>query len=248
MKERSSHTKTPNRGASSAERFDCANAEELLSSYIDSMTSAEEAIRVESHLAHCAGCQRQLQSLTSLRQMLARVEPAAPPEDLVLDTRVKLSQIRSRSSWDWLDSQLNNVLKPLAMPALMGVSLTMLFFGVLFGSLVSNSTVLAQNLQPKVSPAIEKALVASDGNPQWNNPEVAELDGNSKRFFEPVTFAVDISERGRAINYNIIAGPRSPGVEQRIKEILILSQFTPATSFGTPVVSTIILTLIDVRG
>src|SRR5262245_37391173 len=117
MKERSSHTQNPNRGASSAERFDCANAGELLSSYIDSVTSPEEVVRVESHVAQCTACQGQLQSLISLRQMLASVEPAAPPEDLVLDTRVKLSQVRNRNSWDWLDAQLNNVLKPLAMPA-----------------------------------------------------------------------------------------------------------------------------------
>src|SRR5437870_1778808 len=92
------------------ERCDCSSAEELLSTYIDSMTSQEEAVFLESHLVQCAPCKAHLQSLISLRNMLARVERASPPEDSVLDTRVKLSQARNRNAFDWIDSQLNNVL------------------------------------------------------------------------------------------------------------------------------------------
>jgi hypothetical protein len=50
------------------------------------------------------------------------------------------------------------------------------------------------------------------------------------------------------MDYNILSGRRSPAVDRWIKEVLSLAQFTPATAFGKPVVSTIILTSIDVRG
>ena len=43
------------------------------------------------------------------------------------------------------ENRVSNVLRPIAIPAILGVSLTMLFFGILFGGLVSNSTVMAQD-------------------------------------------------------------------------------------------------------
>jgi hypothetical protein len=224
---------------------DCTCAEELLSAYVDSMTSPEEVVRLEAHLVECAPCKRQLQSLISLRNMLARIEPVAPPEDLVLDTRVKLSQVRNRSYFDWLDAQLNNVLKPLAMPVLFGVSLTMLFFGLLFGNIVSTTTVLARDLHAQPSPSIEKALVASDGNPQLNNPGAAEFASNTKPLDELLTLSIDINAEGQAVDYRIVSGKRS---EAWVKEFLSLARFTPATAFGAPVSSTIILAFVDVRG
>jgi len=249
MKVQSSNTGPSNRGAAvPAAGSECASAQELLSAYIDSMTSPEEAVRLEPHLAQCLPCQRQLQSFISLRNLLARLEPAEPPEDMVLDARVKLSHARNRSLLDWFDTQLNNVLKPLAMPALFGVSLTVLFFGVLFGSLVSNTTILARDLHSKPLPAFAPAVVVSDGNPQWNNPNLASLASNSKSLDEPLTIAIDISTYGRAVDYRTGAGRRSPAVDRWIKEFLSLAQFTPATAFGKPVSSTIILTFLDVRG
>jgi hypothetical protein len=209
------------------------------------MTSAEETVRLQAHLAQCTSCPDHLQSLISLRNMLARIEPAAPPEDLVLDTRVKLSHARNRNYLDWFDNRLNNVLKPLAMPALFGVSLTMLFFGVLFGNIVSTSTVMAQDFANQ-SPAATEA--ESNSHPQWNNSNVVELASNNNRLEEPLTIGLDISEDGRVTDYKIIIGRRSPSVDRWIKEVLSLARFTPATAFGKPVVSTIILTSMDVRG
>jgi hypothetical protein len=225
--------------------LECTHAQELLSSYIDSMTSPDETLRLEAHLAQCTACPDHLQSLISLRNMLARIEPVAAPEDLVLDTRVKLSHARNHNYLDWFDDRLNNVLKPLAMPALIGVSVTMLFFGVLFGNIVSTSTVLAQDFA-HLSPAT--AETESNSHPQWNNSSVVELASNNNRLEEPLMLGLDISEEGRVMDYNILSGRRSPAVDRWIKEVLSLARFTPATAFGKPVVSTIILTSVDVTG
>jgi anti-sigma factor RsiW len=219
-----------------------------MSAYIDSMTSTEEALRLEAHLAQCAICQRELQSLSSLRNVLAQVEPMPIPEDLALSTRVKLSQARNRSRWDWVNAQLNNVLKPLAMPAFLGVSVTMLCFGILFGSLVSNSSMLlAHELHTTARPAYAAAL-AVDGNPQWNNPEAATLASHSEGLAEPLSVKIHLSSHGRATDYTIISGKPSLAADQWIKDFLCLAQFSPATSYGVPVDSTIILAFLDVRG
>src|SRR5262249_44056963 len=152
----------------------------------------------------------------SMRNMLARIEPAEPPEDLVLETRVKLSHARNRNYLDWFEDRMNNVLKPLAMPALFGVSLTMLFFGVLFGNIVSTTTVMAQDLAHQ---AVAQEA-ESNSHPQWNNSNVVELASTNNRLEEPLSIGLDISEEGRITDYKILIGRSSPAVDRWIKEVL----------------------------
>src|ERR1700754_159785 len=102
--------------ARAARQKDCDRVEDLMSPFIDSMVSPEEASRLESHVADCEPCSRQLQGLISVRNLFASLEPAAAPEDLVLDTRIRLSHERSRNDYDRWHTRLNNVLKPLAIP------------------------------------------------------------------------------------------------------------------------------------
>ena len=90
----------------------CSKAIELMSSYIDCMAEPEESRSLESHLDSCEPCQRQLHSYVSLRSMMASIEPVRPPEDLVMDTRVRLSHARSGSIFDRIESLVVNVLKP----------------------------------------------------------------------------------------------------------------------------------------
>ena len=70
-------------------RVDCSPIQQLMSPFIDSMVTAQEAERVESHVATCQPCQRQLQSYISMRSLVARIEAPPVPEDMVLETRVR---------------------------------------------------------------------------------------------------------------------------------------------------------------
>src|SRR5256712_2947347 len=124
---------------------ECSAAQKLMSPFIDSMVTPEEAERMEFHVWNCMPCQRQLQSLISMRSLLARIERPELPEDLVLETRVKLSHERNKNFLVRLETRLRIILKPIAIPALFGVSLTMLFFGILLGNLATDSTALAQD-------------------------------------------------------------------------------------------------------
>src|SRR5215831_10579613 len=115
--------------------MECQSVQKLMSPFIDSMVTAEETERVESHVAVCEPCQRQLQSYISMRSLIACVEAPPLPEDMVLETRVRLSQERNKNFLVRFENRLNNVLKPMVVPALLGSALTMLLFGVLLGSL-----------------------------------------------------------------------------------------------------------------
>jgi hypothetical protein len=217
-----------------------------MSPFIDSMVTAEDSERLQSHVAACAPCRRMLQSYISVRNLIARIESPAVPEDMVLETRVRLSRARNDNFLVRFENRLNNVLKPLVVPVLLGVSVTMLLFGVLLGSLASNSTVLAQNRfeEPPVYRLFQPVRTENpDRSSQGNWIRIAS---NDKQDFD-LTIETHVGYEGRVIDYQILSGPKDPKVDSWIRQVLSLAQFTPATAFGKPVESRMIMSFIAVR-
>ena len=221
-------------------RLECYPVQKLMSPFIDSMVSATEADRVESHVAVCEPCQRQLQSYISMRSLVARVEAPALPEDMVLETRVRLSQVRNDNFMVRLENRLNNAFKPLVVPVVLGTCMTMLLFGVLLGSLASQSTVLAQDrfTEPPVYGLFQPVRTE---NPNW-----IRFASKNKQDFD-LTIETHVGHEGRVIDFQVLSGPQSPEVNSWIRQVLSLAQFAPATAFGKPVDSKIILSFIAVR-
>jgi outer membrane biosynthesis protein TonB len=56
-----------------------------------------------------------------------------------------------------------------------------------------------------------------------------------------------VDEDGHVTEYRIISGPQNAEVNRWIREVLSLAQFTPATAFGKPIGSKIILSFVAVR-
>ncbi len=168
------------------------------------------------------------------------MERPAPPADLELDTRIKLSQARNSNRLESLETRLANLLRPVAIPAVMGVSLTILFFGVLLSGLVSNTTVLAQE-------QLESPIFALFKPVRTTNPTMVRFANEAQNLGQPLTIETHVSDKGQVIDYEILSGPQSPEVTRRISEMLYYAQFTPATAFGKPVASRIILSFVDVR-
>ena len=220
----------------------CTKVQKLMSPFIDSMVTSAEAERVEAHVSVCQPCRRQLQSLISIRSLLTRMENPAVPKDLVLASRVRLSHERNRNRWIALETRFNNILRPVAIPAILGVSLTMLFFGILLGSLASNASAMPQSqiaeepvfglYQPVRTTDPTMIRFASSDNQTWDDPLMIETD---------------VDGDGRVTEYHIISGPQNPEVDSWIREVLSLARFTPAIAFGKPVGSKIILSFVAVR-
>lgn len=222
--------------------LDCSSAQKLMSPFIDSMVTSIEAESLELHVALCHPCQRQLQSYKSMRSLLASTEKPSVPEDMVLETRVRLSQARNKNFLVRFENRLNYLLKPVVVPALFGVSLTMLFFGILLGSLASDSTVLAQDrLADEPVFGLYKPVHTTDPTMlRFVSSDQQDLD-------EPLTIETHVGDEGRVIDYEVLSGPQSPEVNGWIREMMSLAQFTPATAFGRPVESKIILSFVAVR-
>jgi hypothetical protein len=224
--------------------MECSLVQKLMSPFIDSMASAQEAQCVEKHVSQCAPCHRQLQSYISMRSLVARIEPPALPEDMVLETRVRLSHARNKNFLARLENRLNYVLKPMVVPVLFGVSCTMLLFGVLLGSLASNSTVLAQDSvaeAPLSSLPLYRPVRTAD--PNWIHFASSDKHGLD----ETLTIDTQVGDEGRVIGYEVLSGPQNPEVTSWLRQTLSLVQFTPATAFGKPVESRIILSFVAVR-
>src|SRR5215470_9810082 len=223
--------------------LECSSVQKLMSPFIDSMVTAKEAERLEDHVSVCGPCRRQLQSYISLRGLIARIETPPLPEDMVLETRVRLSHARNTNFLVRMENRLNYLLKPMVVPVLFGVSATMLLFGVLLGSLASNSTVLAQDAiaEAPISSLFYKPVRTTD--PNW-----VHLASNDEHdLVETLNVATNLSDEGRVIGYQVLSGPQNPEVNSWLRQFLSLAQFTPATAFGKPVESRIILSFVAVR-
>jgi anti-sigma factor RsiW len=214
----------------------CSKAIELMSSYIDCMADPEESQILESHLDTCEPCQRQLHSYISLRSMMASVEPVRPPEDLVMDTRVRLSHARSGGLFDRIEALMVNVLKPVVIPAVSGIALTVLSFGVLFGN-------IAMNLQ-----AQDSSLLAMEEPVRITDQTMLSAPGNSgSDWLEPLSVKANVDDVGRVYEIRIIGGSQTPAVKQWVRNLLYTAQFAPATRLGKPVNSSTILVFVNVR-
>ena len=222
---------------------DCKAAQELMSPFIDSMANPNEVAQLELHLNSCEPCQRQLQSFISIRSLLTRIEQPAPPVDMVLETRVRLSQERHKNVFERLENRVADVLKPIAIPAVAGVSLTMLFFGVLLGAMISNTTVMAHDRFGDVRAT--NSLYKPVRTTNLTMLRFAESDTNGME--EPLMIETHVGDTGKVLDYKVISGPETPEVRRFIHEQLSLATFTPATAFGRPVDSKIILSFVVVK-
>lgn len=69
---------------------------------------------------------------------------------------------------------------------------------------------------------------------------------------QPVLLMTNVNAEGRVTSWEIISGQESPGLIQRLDQMMYYTLFEPATSFGRPTSGQVILSLpartITVRG
>src|SRR5271157_4309903 len=118
--------------------MNCNKIAGQLPGYLDGALGSRTRARVREHMENCAGCREQLERYRKLTNLLSRTAASAPPEDLPLRIRVAVAQAREGHGFaGWLAAWrsrawlvLENVLKPLALPATGGFVSAMLVFVV----------------------------------------------------------------------------------------------------------------------
>jgi hypothetical protein len=191
-----------------------------------------------------------LRGADSIGESLRSLSVKAPPAELRTSLRVIASRERQRrlehrnlaTIWNtWRqNSQLfwDNAVLSLALPFAGGVFSTV----VLFSMFVVPAYPLLSNSDSDV-PTILNTPVAVKSMAPFS---VGDTD---------VVVDVTVDEQGRMLDYAIVAGASvlaNPQMRRRLENALVFSNFTPATTFGQPMISKMRLwfhsSRIDVRG
>jgi anti-sigma factor RsiW len=218
---------------------ECASVQGLLSAFMDSETSWQETAHVESHLEHCGACRQELDGLAAVRNFVASSEPPAAPEGLALQVRVLLSRTLN-TDYAWRFKFLvTDFVKPFAIRAAVGASVTAVLFAVMLVGLVANQPLMASDTVPLA--AVRQPVRPTEAAKLW-------LAGTEwDRPPEPLLIEAYVDGEGRAYDYRVIEGELTPEVDRWVWERLYYAQFSPETRFGVAVSSSIMLSFVAVQ-
>lgn len=221
----------------------CTTVRENLAGYLDdAMTGAShvtERVEVREHLEKCEGCREELQNFRRLSVLLSRVPKSVPPADLAI--RIKIAAAQAQESRDWLKRfhawkdhagiVLENVFRPLTLPATGGFFSAMLVFVLVFQMIVPGITVRAVENDVPLNILRPAELISLSEYPQAWSSEQHEFELSLP---EGLQVYVTIDARGQMMDYEILSGPESPDLRRQLDQVLMFSRFRPMMSFGRP--------------
>ncbi|MFB3915492.1 MAG: anti-sigma factor [Terriglobales bacterium] len=203
----------------------CMQTRHLLSSYLDGALTSRQEQAVREHLRGCAECRSQLESLGQTQQLLSGLRPRPAPAGLELRLRVAISREAAQARrWKLtgMAVRFQNAFNDFVWPAAAGVLTTVIVFGLLMGFF-----------------AVPPQLEASQGDVPsllYTPPQLAfsPIDaGMGVINADSLVVEAYVDANGRVQDYRIIsAPPDSESLLPQLKNVLIFTQFRPATAFG----------------
>jgi len=133
----------------------CDKVHRRLAGYLDdaSVSAARSAERaaIRKHLETCEPCREELQRYRKLAVLMSRVPRAVPPADLAIKIKVAASQAEATQDWagrwrrikDRSDVLLDNVFRPLTLPATGGFFSAIVIFVFVLHVILPGITVQA---------------------------------------------------------------------------------------------------------
>lgn len=219
----------------------CAVAKRLMSSYLDGAVTRSQMAQMDEHLRACVECAARFVSVQRTQSLVGSLGRKSTPPDLALKLRVALSQELAnsrRSRWDSLRVRWENAFNATMVPATAGLVTTLIIFGLLI-SFLYPAQVRAANDVPTMlyTPAELKST------PFELSMGVANTDS--------LVVEAYVGSDGRVLDYRVLSAPEdAEAILPQLKNMLIFTTFNPATAFGQPTSSRVILTFskVQVRG
>src|SRR5712691_1515130 len=221
----------------------CTTVRKNLAGYLDdALTGAarvKKRIAVREHLESCNGCREELERFRKLAVMLSRVPKNVPPADLAI--RIKVAAAKAQHSRDWpsrmrrmkdrAEILLDNVFRPLTVPATGGFLSAIVVFVLVFQMIAPGITVRAVQNDVALNLMRPAELVSLSDYPQSWAPEQQDLELSLPH---GLLIDVTVDSHGQMTGYQILSGPTNSELRHHLDQILLFSRFSPMLSFGRP--------------
>jgi Putative zinc-finger len=219
----------------------CIETRALMSSYLDGAMTGKQMGEVHQHLADCTECGARYRQLNHTQAALSALGRKPAPPDLALRLRVAISRQAARSRTPWhevLQTRLENAINAFAVPATAGALSAIVVFGLLIGYFAMPPVLQADNDVPTML---------------YTPPELkySPFEMTIGALSDAVMVEAYVDANGRVQDYKILSAPPDmEGSLPGLTNMLIFSQFRPATSFGRPTAGKIVLSFsrVNVRG
>ncbi len=221
----------------------CTTVQSSLAGYLDdAMTGAaraEERVEIREHLEGCNVCRAELEKFRKLAVLLSRQPKIVPPRDLAVRIKVAAAQAQHSQDWpgrirrmkDHAEIVLENVFRPLTVPATGGFFSAILVFVLVFQTIVPGITVLAVQNDVPINLMRPAELVSLSEYPQAWAPEKHDLELSLPH---GLLIDVTVDAQGQMTGYQILSGPTSRELRHQLDQMLFFSRFSPMLSFGRP--------------
>ena len=221
----------------------CKTVRTKLAGYLDDALTgtalAAERVQVGEHLSACAVCREELERFRKLAVLLSRVPKNVPPANLAV--RIKVAAAQAQHSHDWpsrvrrmrdrAEILLDNVFRPLTVPATGGFFTAILVFVLVLQLMVPGITVRAVGNDVPLNILRPAELISLSDYPESWAPEKHDLELSLPH---GLLLDVTVDSRGQMADYQILAGPTSVDLRHQLDQMLLFSRFRPMMSFGRP--------------
>ena len=220
----------------------CTTVRSKLAGYLDDAVEgperSSERNEMRMHLETCAVCREELQRYRKLAVLLSRTPRVLPPSNLAVRIKVAAAQAQScdqRNRWQRLRDRaeilLDNVFRPVSLPATGGIVSTVFVFLLVLQLMAPGITVQANPNDVPLSIMQPAELIAlSDSPGSW----APEQHDNELALPHALMVDVTVDANGQMMDYQIISGPRTQEMRHELNQMLLFSRFNPMRSFGRP--------------
>ena len=221
----------------------CQTVRTRLPGYLDDVVTGaarvEERTGIREHLEGCHVCRTELEKFRKLSVLLSRAPKNSAPADLAV--RIKVAAAQAQHSHDWpsrmrrmkdrAEILLDNVFRPLSVPATGGFFSAILVFVLVLQMIVPGTTVRAVQNDVALNLMRPAELVSLSDYPQSWPSERQDLELSLPH---GLLIDVTVDSHGQMTDYQILSGPTSAELRHQLDQMLLFSRFSPMLSFGRP--------------
>lgn len=231
--------------AKPAAEIACSSVRRALWDFTAGTLDPDSNLMVEAHLDECRACglhRAEVRSLSTGLKHLPKMTPAS-----LLHTRLRVIASRERSRMmlrrtlalrfaefrSRFRLMFDNVLRPVAIPAMGGLLASFLCFGVIVDTL---------QFHPDWTDDIPVGL--------YTQVAIDDVTPFSDCAGKDVLVQLTIDREGNVVGFEVPQGNTTPDELKEIGNLVLYSSFTPATAFGEPITGKILVHIqhLNVKG